>query len=86
MVSILQDPEKLAVDWNKYVIHEMAAIPAASDALDKYTGTACWIQGLGFKYVRNVKAQCIIFTNCYSFDATVFKLFKLLLCSVTYFM
>ena len=37
VVNILQDPATLADDWNKYVIHEMAAVLAASDALDKYT-------------------------------------------------
>ena len=38
MVSILHDAEKLKVEWNDYVIHKMAAIPAASDALNKYVG------------------------------------------------
>ena len=37
VVNILQDPTTLADDWNKYVILEMTAVPAASDALDKYT-------------------------------------------------
>ena len=37
VVNILQDPTTLADDWNKYVILQMTAVPAASDALDKYT-------------------------------------------------
>ncbi len=36
--SALQDHSQLDTDLYQYAIHQMAAVPAASDALAKYTG------------------------------------------------
>ena len=36
--SLLCDVSRKQTDWNQYVIERMWAVPAASDAMSKYTG------------------------------------------------
>ena len=44
--SLLLDREKETSEMFQYAIHQMSAIPAASDGLARYTGLLCtqWVQ------------------------------------------